>query len=53
MSPICESIIELIFATLNNEGDVGGLSAYPLTFAPKEDSHQASQLPLNAVCPVK
>ena len=38
---------------VNNEGIVGGVSAYPFTFAPNETNHKESQLPLNPVCPVK
>jgi hypothetical protein len=42
-------MIESIFASLNKEGDVGGVRAYPFTFTPNETNHKESQLPLKPV----
>jgi len=41
-----------ILASLNKLGLVFGLSAYPVTFAPRILKKIQSQLPLKPVCPV-
>src|SRR5215472_9782884 len=42
-----------ILACSKRLGFVGGLRAYPVTLAPRDSSHNDSQLPLNPVCPVR
>ena len=46
-------ILLAISRLLNIEGLVLGANEYPQTSEPRPVSHNASQLPLNPVCPVK